>query len=144
MPGKAPKKEPVENGGYPGDDIKPKGKKTVEKPDEEMTVVVPPSKAPKHVPSPSPNQSSDNDGDVAMDDSDKVEEGGEVKADPVVQTINGMRHPFAASFFFFSLLFFSFFFYFLFFSFSLVMFLYFCILFFLLSFLFSFLFLLFF
>lgn len=93
MPGKTPDKEPVENGGYRGGkdidmkdkDLKPKGKKTSKKEgEEEMTVVVPPSKKQSSVPPP-----NDADGDVAMGDSDKP--GDEVKVDPVIQTINGMR-----------------------------------------------------
>ncbi len=96
MPGKTPDKEPVENGGYRGGkdiemtdkDLKPKGKKTSKKEgDDEMTVVVPPSKASKQSSAPPPN---DAEGDVAMDDADKAAEG-EVKVDPVVQTISGMR-----------------------------------------------------
>ncbi len=85
MPGKTPDKEPVENGGYRGGkDLKPKGKKASKKDgDDEMTVVVPPSKANKQSSVPPPN---DAEGDVAMDDAE-----GEVKVDPVVQTINGMR-----------------------------------------------------
>ena len=98
MPGKTPDKEPVENGGYRGgkdidmkdNDLKPKGKKSIKDGDDEMTVVVPPSKSTKHSSVPPPN---DNDGDVAMDDSDKVEDGA-VKVDPVVQAINGKRPSF--------------------------------------------------
>ena len=99
MPGKTPDKEPVENGGYRGGkdiemtdkDLKPKGKKTSKKEgDDEMTVVVPPSKASKQSSAPPPN---DAEGDVAMDDADKAAEG-EVKVDPVVQTISGMRPRF--------------------------------------------------
>jgi 26S proteasome regulatory subunit N3 len=95
MPGKTPDKEPVENGGYRGGkdiemkdkDLKSKGKKTGKKEgDDEMTVVVPPSKKQSSVPPP-----NDAEGDVAMDDADKAAEG-EVKVDPVVQTINGMRN----------------------------------------------------
>lgn len=94
MPGKTPDKEPVENGGYRGGkdidmkdkDLKPKGKKTIKEGDDEMTVVVPPSKASKQSSAP---PSNDADGDVTMDDSSKAEDG-EVKVDPVVQTINGM------------------------------------------------------
>ncbi len=98
MPGKTPDKEPVENGGYRGGkdiemtdkDLKPKGKKTSKKEgDDEMTVVVPPSKSSKQSSAPPPN---DAEGDVAMDDADKAAEG-EVKVDPVVQTISGMRPP---------------------------------------------------
>ncbi|KAK3321541.1 proteasome regulatory subunit C-terminal-domain-containing protein [Apodospora peruviana] len=99
MPGKTPDKEPVENGGYRGGkdiemtdkDLKPKGKKSVKEGDDEMTVVVPPSKASKQSSAPPPN---DADGDVAMDDSSKAEDG-EVKVDPVVQTINDIKSNFA-------------------------------------------------
>jgi 26S proteasome regulatory subunit N3 len=95
MPGKTPDKEPVENGGYRGGkdidmkdkDLKPKGKKT----DDEMTVVVPPSKASKQSSAPPPN---DAEGDVAMDDVEKTGDG-EVKVDPVVQTINDIKSNFA-------------------------------------------------
>ncbi|KAK4107399.1 hypothetical protein N656DRAFT_720174 [Canariomyces notabilis] len=90
MPGKTPDKEPVENGGYRGGkdidmkdkDLKPKGKKASKKEgDDEMTVVVPPSKTQSSAPPP-----NDADGDISMDDSDKM--GDEVKVDPVVQTMN--------------------------------------------------------
>ncbi|KAG7293749.1 hypothetical protein NEMBOFW57_003806 [Staphylotrichum longicolle] len=98
MPGKTPDKEPVENGGYRGGkdmtdkDLKPKGKKASKKEgDDEMTVVVPPSKASKHS---SANPPNDAEGDVAMDDADKAAEG-EVKADPVAQTINDIKSNFA-------------------------------------------------
>ncbi|KAK5661757.1 hypothetical protein OQA88_9858 [Cercophora sp. LCS_1] len=97
MPGKTPDKEPVENGGYRGgdmkdkDNLKPKGKKSVKDGDDEMTVVVPPSKASKQSSVPPPN---DADGDVAMDDLDKSEDGA-VKVDPVVQTINDIKSNFA-------------------------------------------------
>ncbi|KAK4131067.1 hypothetical protein BT67DRAFT_409555 [Trichocladium antarcticum] len=95
MPGKTPDKEPVENGGYRGGkdidmkdkDLKPKGKKA----DDEMTVVVPPSKASKQSSAPPPN---DAEGDVAMDDAEKTGDG-EVKVDPVVQTINDIKSNFA-------------------------------------------------
>lgn len=93
MPGKTPDKEPVENGGYRGGndmkDKKPKTKKSIKDNDDEMTVVVPPSKSSKQSPAPPPN---DGDGDVAMDDSDKAEDGA-VKVDPVVQAINGTSSP---------------------------------------------------
>lgn len=89
MPGKTPDKEPVENGGYRGGkDIKPKGKKVVKKEgDDEMTVVVPPSKAATQASDQPPN---DAEGDVAMDDAENADESGEAKVDPVVQTISGM------------------------------------------------------
>ncbi|GAB1317522.1 26S proteasome non-ATPase regulatory subunit [Madurella fahalii] len=97
MPGKTPDKEPVENGGYRGGkdidmkdkDLKPKSKKVSKKEGEdEMTVVVPPSKRQSSVP-----PLNDADGDVAMDDSDKA--GDEVKVDPVIQTINDIKSNFA-------------------------------------------------
>ncbi|KAK3689618.1 proteasome regulatory subunit C-terminal-domain-containing protein [Podospora appendiculata] len=99
MPGKTPDKEPVENGGYRGgkdidmkdSDLKPKGQKSAKEGDDEMTVVVPPSKASKQSSAPPPN---DADGDVAMDDSSKAEDG-EVKVDPIVQTINDIKSNFA-------------------------------------------------
>jgi len=97
MPGKTPDKEPVENGGYRGGkdidmkDKKPKSKKSIKDNDDEMTVVVPPSKASKQSSAPPPN---DGDGDVAMDDSDKAEDGA-VKVDPVVQAINDIKGNFA-------------------------------------------------
>ncbi|KAH6623614.1 proteasome regulatory subunit C-terminal-domain-containing protein [Chaetomium tenue] len=96
MPGKTPDKEPVENGGYRGGkDLKPKGKKEGKKAskkegDDEMTVVVPPSKASKQSSVPPPN---DAEGDVAMDDADKAAEG--EKVDPVAQTINDIKSNFA-------------------------------------------------
>lgn len=98
MPGKTPDKEPVDNGGYRGgkdidmkekdeaSSLKHKGKKSIKEGEDEMTVVVPPSKTSKQSSAPPPN---DGDGDVAMEDSEKVED--EVKVDPFVQTINGMR-----------------------------------------------------
>ena len=93
MPGKTPDKEPVENGGYRGGkdsymkdkDLKPKSKKSAKDGDEEMTVVVPLSKASKPSSVPPP---MDADGNVSMNDSDKAEDGA-VKVDPVVQTIIG-------------------------------------------------------
>ncbi|KAK3317853.1 proteasome regulatory subunit C-terminal-domain-containing protein [Cercophora scortea] len=99
MPGKTPDKEPVENGGYRGgkdidmkdSDLKPKGQKSAKEGDDEMTVVVPPSKATKQSSAPPPN---DADGDVAMDDPSKAEDG-EVKVDPIVQTINDIKSNFA-------------------------------------------------
>jgi len=93
MPGKTPDKEPVENGGYRGGkDLKPKGKKASKKEgDDEMTVVVPPPKSSKQSSVPPPN---DAEGDIAMDDADKTAEG-EVKVDPVAQTINDIKSNFA-------------------------------------------------
>jgi 26S proteasome regulatory subunit N3 len=98
MPGKTPDKEPVENGGYRGgkdiemkekdeaSSLKHKGKKGDE---EKITVVVPPSK--KQSSQPPLNEA---DGDVAMDDADKADDG-EVKVDPVVQAINDIKGNFA-------------------------------------------------
>lgn len=93
MPGKTPDKEPVENGGYRGgndmkDKPKPKSKKNVKEGEDEMTVVVPPSK--KQSSAPPPN---DGDGDVVMD-VDNVDDG-EVKVDPVVQTLSDIKSNFA-------------------------------------------------
>ena len=97
MPGKTPDKEPVENGGYRGgkdidmkdkdeaSSLKHKGKKSIKDGDDEMTVVVPPSKASKQSSAPPTN---DVDGDVSMDDPEKAE-ALEVKVDPVAQTIAG-------------------------------------------------------
>ncbi|KAL1884127.1 hypothetical protein VTK73DRAFT_6796 [Phialemonium thermophilum] len=102
MPGKTPDKEPVDNGGYRGgkdivekekdeaSSLKHKGKKPTKEGEEEMTVVVPPSKSSKRSSVP-PN---DADGDVAMEDSDKVDDG-EGKVDPVAQTINDIKANFA-------------------------------------------------
>ena len=101
MPGKTPHgngNEPVENGIRPNQDVdmkddpaslKAKGKKTKDG-DDEMTVVVPPSKAQKLSSSSSSAQPppADADGDVAMDVDDKADDG-EVKVDPVVQTVSG-------------------------------------------------------
>jgi 26S proteasome regulatory subunit N3 len=94
MPGKTPHSngnEPVENGIRSNQDVdmkddpsslKTKGKKTAKDGDDEMTVVVPPSKKQSSAPLP-----PDSDGDVAMDDEKTGE--GEVKVDPVVQTVAG-------------------------------------------------------
>ncbi|KAI0968407.1 putative proteasome regulatory particle subunit [Xylaria arbuscula] len=105
MPGKTPRsnsngKEPVENGVRNNNNdvemtdekssIKGKGKKNV-KEGEDMTVVVPPSKATKQSSQPPPG---DAEGDVAMDDSDKAQEL-EVKVDPVTQTIADIKSNFA-------------------------------------------------
>lgn len=96
MPGKTPNgngKEPVENGGYPGSkdidlkdesSLKGKGKKSLKEGEDEKTIVVPITK--KQSSAPPPN---DGDGDVSMDDAEKVDDG-EVKVDPVVQAVSGM------------------------------------------------------
>lgn len=94
MPGKTPHpngKEPVENDVRNNKDVDMtdekstmKGKKNV-KEGEDMTVVVPPSKAAKQSSQP---PHADAEGDVAMDDSDKAEEL-EPKVDPVAQAISG-------------------------------------------------------
>lgn len=98
MPSKTPHSngnEPVENGIRNNQDVemkddssslKGKGKKGAKDGDDEMTVVVPPSKASKQSSKP---PSKDADADVAMEDSDELAEG-EVKVDPVVQTVSGM------------------------------------------------------
>jgi 26S proteasome regulatory subunit N3 len=99
MPSKAPHSngnEPVENGirntqdVEMKDDLKGKGKKTLKEGEDEMTVVVPPSKASKQSSAPPP---VDADADVVMDNVDSTEEGGEVKVDPVVQTVSGTHLP---------------------------------------------------
>ncbi|KAG4025496.1 hypothetical protein MFRU_056g00110 [Monilinia fructicola] len=101
MPGKTPYKngaDPVENGinGAKKDDAKSslkggKGKKTKEGSEEEMTVVVPPSKGSK-LSAPPPK---DGDGDVDMDGS---AEGGEdasaVKVDPVAKAVADIKSNF--------------------------------------------------
>lgn len=63
-----------------------KGKKVNEK-EEEMTVVVPPSKGSK-LSAPPPK---DTDGDVAMDGADELngEDAGAVKVDPVAKAVSG-------------------------------------------------------
>ena len=66
-------------------DAKGKGKQTAKDGDDEMTVVVPPSKASKQS-----KQPQDADGDVSMGD-EEAANGGEVKVDPVVQTVAGKR-----------------------------------------------------
>ncbi|KAI8626252.1 putative proteasome regulatory particle subunit [Xylariaceae sp. FL1651] len=102
MPGKMPHSngnEPVENGIRNNQDVdmtdekssmKGKGKKGV-KEGEDMTVVVPPSKATKQSSQPPP---ADADGDVAMDDSDKNQDL-EVKVDPITQTVTDIKSNFA-------------------------------------------------
>ena len=100
MPGKTPHSngnEPVENDYRSNKDAdvkegaKAKGKKSAKDADEEMTVVVPPSKAAKQSSAPPP---ADADGDVSMSgDKDAAEDNDEVKVDPVVQTIAGKSKP---------------------------------------------------
>ena len=67
-----------------------KGKK-VKEGDEEMTVVVPPSKGSK-LSAPPPK---DTDGDVAMDGSEDAqgEDAGAVQIDPVAQAVSGLSFP---------------------------------------------------
>lgn len=98
MPGKTPNgKRPVENGVRKTKDIdmkdeasrKTKGKKLKEG-EEEMTVVVPPSKSSKQ----SPPARPDNDEDVEMDGSGNVDDG-EAKVDPAVQTVTDIKNNFA-------------------------------------------------
>lgn len=92
MPGKTPRsngKQPTENGSARGSketENKAKGKKTAGKDgDEEMTVVVPPSKSDKASKAP---PAADADGDLAMGgDEDKTEE--VEKVDPAVQAVAG-------------------------------------------------------
>lgn len=100
MPSKTPHtngSDPVENGVNGAEDVEMKddapnplkggkGKKTKEG-DEEMTVVVPPSKGSK-LSGPPPK---DSEGDVAMDgfEDDKEEDAGAVKVDPVAKAISG-------------------------------------------------------
>lgn len=84
MPGKTPHnsgRKPAENGVRNNKDAdKAKGKKPAAKDgDEEMTVVVPPSKSTKQ------QQSGDADGDVDMAGDDKAED----KVDPAVQAVAG-------------------------------------------------------
>jgi 26S proteasome regulatory subunit N3 len=89
MPGKTPHnngKKPVENGVRSSKDAKKtKSKKAAKDGDEEMTVVVPPSKTPKQTSAPPP---ADADGDVSMGDEQKNEDGTD-KVDPVAQTVAG-------------------------------------------------------
>ena len=105
MPGKTPDKEPVENGGYRGGKdidmkdkdeaaaLKHKGKKSTKEGDDEMVVVVPPSKVSKQS---TGSPKNDADGDITMDDEER--NGADApKADPVAQTINGMFRPFHVS-----------------------------------------------
>ncbi|KAI1174751.1 putative proteasome regulatory particle subunit [Nemania sp. FL0916] len=103
MPGKMPHsngKEPVENGIRNNQDVdnksdekaplKGKGKKGV-KEGEDMTVVVPPSKAAKQQ---SQSPQADAEGDVAMDDLDKDQDL-EAKVDPVTQAVTDIKSNFA-------------------------------------------------
>jgi 26S proteasome regulatory subunit N3 len=101
MPGKTPHtngSNPVENGINGADDVEMKddapnqlkggkGKKTKEG-DEEMTVVVPPSKSTKLSATP---PSKDSNGDVAMDGTEETneEDAGAPKVDPVAKAISG-------------------------------------------------------
>jgi 26S proteasome regulatory subunit N3 len=91
--------EPVENGVNGTKDVEMKddvdanpaslkgGKgKKVKEGEEEMTVVVPPSKG-KGL------SKKDNEGDVAMDGEEVAEDEGAVKEDPVVKTVAGMLTP---------------------------------------------------
>ncbi|CAH0037792.1 unnamed protein product [Clonostachys solani] len=90
MPGKTPHnsgRKPAENGVRNNKDAdKAKGKKpTAKDGDEEMTVVVPPSKSTKQ------QQSGDADGDVDMAGDDKAED----KVDPAVQAVADIKSNFA-------------------------------------------------
>ncbi|KAI8257862.1 putative 26S proteasome regulatory subunit rpn3 [Colletotrichum sp. SAR11_239] len=91
MPGKTPSrngKEPLENGvqNNKKDEAKNKGKKAAKDGDEEMTVVVPPSKK-------AAAPAGDVDGDVEMGDEGKDE--AEVTVDPVVQAVADIKSNFA-------------------------------------------------
>lgn len=103
MPSKTPHRngtDPVENGINGTNDVEMKddtpssmkgGKsKKVKESDEEMTVVVPPSKGTK-LSAPPP---ADTDGDVVMDDSEKKGdiEAQEIEVDPVTKTVSGRAH----------------------------------------------------
>ncbi|KAJ3940880.1 26S proteasome non-ATPase regulatory subunit [Colletotrichum fioriniae] len=93
MPGKTPSrsgKDPLENGVRKNNkdtDSKSKGKKGAKDGDEEMTVVVPPSKKAAAPP-------ADADGDVAMGDEARADDA-EVKVDPVVQAVADIKSNFA-------------------------------------------------
>lgn len=94
MPGKTPQpngNEPRENsvrsqGDVDMKDAKAKGKKAAKDCDDEMTVVVPPSKAAK--------QPQDADGDVPMGDEDSADDAGG-KANPAAQTVADIKSNFA-------------------------------------------------
>lgn len=89
MPGKTPHPNGIRNNKDVDmtdekSSIKGKGKKGA-KEGEDMTVVVPPSKATSQKSQP---PRSDAEGDLVMDDSDKAQEL-EAEVDPVTQTISG-------------------------------------------------------
>ncbi|KAL2211055.1 hypothetical protein CC79DRAFT_563144 [Sarocladium strictum] len=102
MPGKTPhsKKESIDKGRRSSKDTKDskdkksKSDKSTKKPakdgDEEMTVVVPPSKAEKPTSAPPP---ADADGDVSM--GDEKNEDAAVEVDPVAQTVADIKSNFA-------------------------------------------------
>ncbi|CCF35486.1 hypothetical protein CH063_07259 [Colletotrichum higginsianum] len=96
MPGKTPSrsgKDPLENGvpnsskDAESKDAKSKSKKAAKDGDEEMTVVVPPSKKAAAI-------TADADGDVAMGDENNADDA-EVKVDPVVQAVADIKSNFA-------------------------------------------------
>ncbi|KAG7112772.1 hypothetical protein HYQ45_017119 [Verticillium longisporum] len=95
MPGKTPNSngnKPTQNGYRSTKDVdmkdaKSKNKKGAKDGDEEMTVVVPPSKGTKQ---PSTLPPPDADGDVAMGDEENADDAAAVKVDPVVQAVAGM------------------------------------------------------
>ncbi|KAK1994820.1 hypothetical protein LX36DRAFT_660210 [Colletotrichum falcatum] len=95
MPGKTPSrngKDPLENGvrnnkDAESKDVKSKGKKAAKDGDEEMTVVVPPSKKASAAP-------ADADGDISMGDEGSADDA-EVKVDPVVQAVADIKSNFA-------------------------------------------------
>jgi 26S proteasome regulatory subunit N3 len=97
MPGKTPRsngQKPVENSVKKSKDAesgKSKSKKAAKDGDEEMTVVVPPSKATKQSSAPPP---ADADGDVSMSGEDKAGDEAE-KVDPAVQAVADIKSNFA-------------------------------------------------
>jgi 26S proteasome regulatory subunit N3 len=107
MPSKTPHtngNEPVENGINGTKDVEMKddaptslkggkGKKSKDG-DEEMTVVVPPSKASKLSLAPG----KDKDGDVSMEGEEQTaEDHGAVKVDPVTKAVSGKLHCFSST-----------------------------------------------
>ncbi|KAG6025822.1 hypothetical protein E4U41_001441 [Claviceps citrina] len=98
MPSKTPKNngnEPIENDIRSKGDVdmkdsgKPKGKQGANDGDEEMTVVVPITKASKQ----SSKQAQDDDGDVSMGGDDTADIG--EKVDPIAQTVADIKSNFA-------------------------------------------------
>ncbi|CRK41484.1 hypothetical protein BN1708_001808 [Verticillium longisporum] len=100
MPGKTPNSngnKPTQNGYRSTKDVdmkdaKSKNKKGAKDGDEEMTVVVPPSKGTKQSSTLPP---PDADGDVAMGDEENADDDAAVKVDPVVQAVADIKSNFA-------------------------------------------------